>query len=124
MQRVVVVSRIEEEQRQVRIVEKQRVDQSIIRLSGQVPQDGLALCAVGSYFAELVEQPELLAVGRGVFLKLAVGQAPAEPGLADARIPHQDNLGAGVGDRWRSGLTEQDGWVEFPNVDDTIPVIF
>lgn len=66
-------------QRQVRFVEKQCVDQPVIRLPREVPQDRLALCPVGSRLAELVKQPELLPMCREVFFDVAMGQPPSYP---------------------------------------------
>src|SRR3712207_8429260 len=56
--------RSEQHEGQVGVIQVQRMDQPVVGLAGEVPQDGIALGALGRGAAELVEQPELLAVDR------------------------------------------------------------
>ena len=96
------------------------MDEPIIGLAGEVPEDGLAPSTVPAACVQSVEHPELLAVRRGVFLEVTVGQPPAEPRLAHPRVAHQHDLGAGVADRRCSRLGKQDVEVQLPDVDEAV----
>ena len=81
-QRIAGVGRVEQDQGQVGVGHVQGVDQAVIGLAGQVPQHGFAARAVGALGLQLIEHPELLAVGRGMFFEFAMRQPPARPAAA------------------------------------------
>jgi hypothetical protein len=87
VQGISAVGGIEEDERQIGIVKKERVDEPIIGLAGEVPKDGLTPSTILAACVQSLEHPELLAVGRRVFLELTVCQPPAEPRLAYPRVP-------------------------------------
>lgn len=62
LQGIVIARGIEEDERQIGIVEEERVDEAVVGLSGEIPENGLALRAVGALGGELIEEPELLPV--------------------------------------------------------------
>lgn len=99
------------------------MDEPIVVLPGEVPQDSFALRAVAALPGKVVQQPELLAVSGSVFLELVVGQPPAESRLADARVAHQHDLGAGVPDCRGSGLVEQDGDVQLEDLNGAVTLV-
>ena len=138
-QRIAGVGRVKQDQGQVGVGHVQRVDQPVVGLAGQVPQHGFAARAVGALGLQLIEHPELLAVGRGMFFELALRQPPAQPRLAHARIADQHDLGCGMEDglvgralslpaqRFPGGLeacatAEQHGVVQLPDVDELVGV--
>jgi hypothetical protein len=129
MQRVTAVGGIEQDQCQVGVVEKQRMGQPVVGLACQVPENGFTLGAIGTACAQFIEHPELLAVCRSMFLKLAMRQSPAESRLAHARIAHQDDFGGSMMHRsgrssglWR--FAEKDSKIELPDVDERVAFLF
>jgi hypothetical protein len=92
MQRVTAVRRIKHDEREVCIIQKQCVRQTIIRLPRQIPQNRFTLRPILAPRAEFVDHPELLPVRRRMFLILAMRQTPPQPRLPHPRITHQHDL--------------------------------
>jgi len=115
-QRIVMTTGVKEHKRKVSIVKKQCMNEPIIILPSEIPQDGLALRAVASLLAKLIQYPELLAMRRRVLFELLVRQPPAESGLANTRVTHQHDLSSGICDRWRGGLFEKTRKIKFVNL--------
>ena len=115
-QRVVLVRRVEQHQGQVGIIQVQRVDQPVVGLPGEIPQNGLTPRPVRSGTTELVEQPELLAVRRGVLHELTMRQPPPQSGLAHARLTDKHDLRCRIADAGRRGMHEQTIDIKLPQV--------
>ncbi len=99
---LLAVAGIEQHERSIGVIQKQRIDQPVVRLPGEVPQHRLTLRAIGALAAELIEHPELLPVGGGMVPELAVREPVAEAGLADSAVTHEHDLCGRV----RQGLPE------------------
>ena len=69
------------------------MDQPVIRLTSEIPQNGLAQRAVFARRGQLIKHPELLSMRGIVFAIFAMRQPPAKPRLPHARIANQHNLG-------------------------------
>ena len=59
------------------------MDEPIVILPREIPQDSFALGAVAPPFAELIQHPELLSMCGGVLLEFPMCQPPTESSLAD-----------------------------------------
>ena len=68
--------RVEQEQAEIDLVEEQGMQQPIIGLACEVPQNGFAVCTVLAMAAKLFDDPELLAMRRRVLAEGAMGDAP------------------------------------------------
>jgi len=77
VQRVAEIRGVEQHQRQVRIVHEECVDQPVVGLAREVPEDRLAVRPVCAALAQVGKHPELLTVGRSLLLEGAVDQAIA-----------------------------------------------
>ena len=77
------------------------MDEPVIGLTREIPEDRFALGAVGAAFAQGGEHPELLAVRRSLLLELAVDHAITQRRLAHAVIAHQHDLASSVMHRLR-----------------------
>jgi len=64
---------VEENESEIGVVDEEGVDESVVRLSSQVPKNRLALSAVCSLSRQLGHEPELLAMRGGVLSELAMG---------------------------------------------------
>ncbi len=112
---------IEEDERHVRVAQKQRMDQPVVALARQIPENCLALCAVGLRRAQPVQQPELLPVSGGMFLELVMRQTPSQAGFAHPGVADQHDLRAGVGDRVRrAGLRQECVEIQLVEMDDAV----
>src|SRR5271157_5806415 len=97
------------------------MDEPVIGLAREIPENRFALGAVGPALAQDGEDPELLAVRRSLLLELAVNHAIAQRRLAHAVIAHQHNLASGVmyGLRQRSrssALAKQHRQIQLPKM--------
>ncbi len=121
VQRVAEVRGIEQHQRQVGVIHEERVDQPVVGLAREVPEDRLALRPVRPAPAQGGKHPELLPVRRSLLLELAVDHAIAQRRFAHAVIAHQHDLARRVMDRARGrhpgALAQQHVVVQFPEVD-------
>ena len=123
VQRVVDVGGIEQHQRQVGVIHEQRVDEPVIGLAREVPENRFALGAVGPALAQGGEHPELLAVRRSLLLELAVDHAIAQRRLAHAVIAHQHDLAGGVMHSLRRTVAQQHGQIQLPEMNQPAALI-
>jgi len=72
------------------------VDQPVVGLAREVPEDRLAVGPIRAAFAQSGKHPELLPVRRSLLLELAVDQAIAQRRFAHAVIAHQHDLARSV----------------------------
>ncbi len=79
---------VEQYQRQVGVIREQRVDQPVVGLAREVPEDRLAVRPVRPAFAQGGKHPELLPVRRSLLFELAMNHAIAQCRLAHAVIAH------------------------------------
>jgi hypothetical protein len=63
------------------------MDQAIVGLPREIPEDRFALTAVRALRSQLIEHPELLPVCRRVFLETPMREAPAQSGFSDTGSP-------------------------------------
>lgn len=93
--------------------------QAIIRLSGQVPEYGLAFGAISPSRTKIANHLELLTVCGGMFFEFIVSESPSESGFAYPRIANQDDLRRSVRDRFRRKLAVTERLVvNAPNAND------
>lgn len=72
------------------------MNQAIVGLPSQIPQHRFTFCAICSCRAELLNNPELLAMSRRVLLVFAVCEAPAESRLTNPGVANEDNFRGGL----------------------------
>ena len=118
-ERILTVARVEEHQRGSDVLQKDGMDLPIHVLTRQIPQYGFAVGAIFALETEFGDGPELLTVCGSVLLELAVRQPPAQARFAHARIADEHEFGGGVIDVLFC-LTEQDGFIIFPDADDGV----
>src|SRR4029077_14450424 len=88
VQRVAEVRGIEQHKRQVGVVHEERVDQPVVGLAREVPEDRLAGRPVRAALAQVGKDPELLPVRGLLLLETAMNQAIAQRRFANAVIAY------------------------------------
>jgi hypothetical protein len=100
-QGVAQIGGIEQYQRQIGIVHKERVDETVVGLTCEVPQDRLAVRAIGTALTKRRAHPEPLTMRGLLLLETIVNQSNAERRLADAVVAHENDLAGRMVDRRR-----------------------